>query len=92
MNKRRMGATITNNLSVDKEDQQFVTPIRIYQFEQRHLWTKERPTCHKMPQAILIILHEVQIGETQRCTGSLQRNSKRKKCQIENAYSQDEFR
>jgi hypothetical protein len=33
MNKRRMGATITNNLSVDKEDQQFVTPIRIYQFE-----------------------------------------------------------
>jgi hypothetical protein len=40
-----------------------------------------------MPQARLIIPHEVHIGETQRCTDSQQRNSKREKCQIENANS-----
>jgi hypothetical protein len=27
------GAAINNNLSADKEDQQFVTPRRIFQFE-----------------------------------------------------------
>jgi hypothetical protein len=33
MNKRRMGIAITNNLSVDLEDQQFVTPRKVSQFE-----------------------------------------------------------
>ncbi len=87
MNKRRMGVAITNNLNVDQEDQQFVTPIIVFKSEQKHLWIKERPTCHKMPQARLIILHEMQIGETQRCTDSQQQNSKREKCQIENENS-----
>jgi hypothetical protein len=44
-----------------------------------------------MPQVVLIIPCEMQIGETHRRIGNLQRNFK-KKCQIENANSQDEFR
>jgi hypothetical protein len=59
MNKRRMGVAITNNLNVDQEDQQFVTPIIVFKSEQKHLWIKERPTCHKMPQVPPIIPHEM---------------------------------
>ncbi len=45
-----------------------------------------------MSQAALIILHGVQIGETQRCTSNLLQNSKREEHQIENANSKVEFR
>jgi hypothetical protein len=48
---------ITNNLSVDQKDQQFVTSRGVSQ-------SKERHASHKTPQAILIIPREVQIGET----------------------------
>ncbi len=58
------GVAINNNLSVDQIDQQFVTPRRVSQSEQRHSWTEERPIGHITPQAIQIIPREVQIGET----------------------------
>jgi hypothetical protein len=45
-----------------------------------------------MPQVTLIIPCEVQTSDTHKCTNSLQRNSKRKECQIENVDSQDGFR
>lgn len=45
-----------------------------------------------MPQAIWIIPHEVQIGETLKHISSLQQNFKKEKHQIENANSHVEFR
>jgi hypothetical protein len=53
------GTTINNNLSANQVDQQFVTPRRVSWFEQKHLWTKERPIGHKTPQIAPIIFHEV---------------------------------
>ncbi len=41
------GATINNNFNVDEIDQQFVTPIKVYQSKQRHLVIKERLASHK---------------------------------------------
>jgi hypothetical protein len=57
------GVAINSNLSADKIDQQFLTLIKVYQFEQRHMWTEKRLASHITPQAALIILCEVQIGE-----------------------------
>ncbi len=71
------GDTINNNLNAYQFDQQFVTPKRVFHIKQRDLWTKERATSHKTPQTSPIIPREVQISETQRCTNSLQQNSKR---------------
>jgi hypothetical protein len=53
------GTTINNNLIANQVDQQFVTPRRVSWFEQKHLWTKERPIGHKTLQIAPIILHEV---------------------------------
>ncbi len=49
------GVAINNNLSAYKVDWQFVTPKIVYQLEQRHPWIEDKPTCHKTPQATLII-------------------------------------
>jgi hypothetical protein len=54
---------INNNLSANQIDQHFVTLRKVFQSKQRHLWTKETPTCHKMLQASSIIPCEVQTGE-----------------------------
>jgi hypothetical protein len=51
-------------LSVDQEDQQFITLRRVSQSKHKHPWTKERHVSHKTLQAISIIPREVQIGET----------------------------
>ncbi len=58
------GIVVNNNLNANKLDQWFETPRKVYQIKHTHPWTEERPTCQKMPQAALIIPHEVQIGET----------------------------
>jgi hypothetical protein len=71
------GATISNNFSAYQVDHRFETPRRVSKIKQKHRWIKESPTSHRMPQVSLIILHGVQIGETQRCTSSLLQNSKR---------------
>jgi len=34
------GIAINRNLSADQIDQQFITPRKVSQSEQRHLWTK----------------------------------------------------
>ncbi len=57
------GATISNSLNVDWVDQQFETPKKVYQIEQKYLRTEERPIIHKTFQVTLIIPCEVQIGE-----------------------------
>ncbi len=57
------GVAINKNLSVDMIDQQFITPIRVFQLEHKHVWTKERSTCHITPQVAPIISHEMQIDE-----------------------------
>jgi hypothetical protein len=85
------GAAINNNLNANQEDQQFVTLTRVSQIEQRHPCTKAKLLGPLTPHATLIICCEVQIGETQKCTSSLQWNYK-KKDQIENVDSQDGFR
>jgi hypothetical protein len=41
------------------------------------MWIEKRPTCHKTPQALLIIPCEVQIGVAHMCISNLQQNSKR---------------
>jgi len=55
------GAAISNNLSANQVAQQFETPIRVFQIEQKRPWTEERPIGHKTPHATLIIHCEVQI-------------------------------
>jgi hypothetical protein len=65
------GVAINNNLSAYHVDHQFVTPRRVSQLEQKHPWIEKRLTSHKMPQATLIILREMQVGEAQRRTNNL---------------------
>jgi hypothetical protein len=43
------GITISNNLSVDKVDQQFETPRKVSRLEHKHMWTKEKYAGHKRP-------------------------------------------
>ncbi len=69
------GVTINNNLSEDQINQQFVTLTRVFQSEHKLPWKEKRPVSHKMPQVVLIIPHQVQIGETHKHIGSLQQNS-----------------
>jgi hypothetical protein len=76
-----------NNLSVDQVDQPFETLRRVFQINQKHMWTKEKLIGHRTLQATPIIPSEMQIGEAQKRTNSLQQNSKRKECQIENVDS-----
>jgi hypothetical protein len=57
------GVAIYSNLNVDQIDRLFVTPKRVSQSKQKHMWTKERLAGHRTPQATSIIPHEMQIGE-----------------------------
>jgi len=70
-------ATISNIFSAYQIDQWFETPRRVSKIKQGHRRIKESLTGHRMPHAALIILHGMQIGETQRCTGSRLQNSRR---------------
>jgi len=42
------GTTINRNLSANQINQLFTTPRKVSQLEQKHPWTEERPTSHKM--------------------------------------------
>lgn len=53
------GNAISNNLNANKVDQQFETPIRVFQTKQKHLWIEERLAGYRIPQATPIIFHEV---------------------------------
>jgi adenine-specific DNA methylase len=70
--------TINKNLNANKEDQQFVTPRKVFQTKHKHPWIEVKPTSHITPQVASIIPCEMQIGEAQRHTNNLQQNSKRK--------------
>ncbi len=43
------GVAINNNLNANQKYKQFITPKKVSQSEQRHSWTKKRPTSHKKP-------------------------------------------
>jgi hypothetical protein len=43
------GATINNNLNAYQIKQQFITPKKVSQLEQKHSWTKKRLASHIMP-------------------------------------------
>ncbi len=85
------GIAINNNLSAYQVDQWFETSRKVFKIKQKHPWTEERLVGHRTPQVTPIIPREMQIGEAQRCTNSLQQNSRRVDCKIKNANSQVKF-